>query len=167
MDLPTPVDIEKEVSLSLQHIRRIKDALPAYGSANGFNRYLGFIVWTTLIDKICQIAAAVRTALGSDDKTPSNRRDASIIFVIPSRLPKGAAVEIQTIISSRSQVDTEAPEAPESNTPLDELGTTDWWIEQRTISPGRTLTQMWFTDEKSKFPIHCQDLSHPLQALLA
>jgi hypothetical protein len=145
MALPDPLNVVKEVALALQHIRRIRNALPAYESSKSFNHHLGFIIWTTLVDFLPPIAVAVQAAIAKDDTTPVDRREASILFVIPSGLPKGAAVEIQTITHARTSANEGILTPLE---PLNVFGLSDVLIEQRGLRPGMSYAHFYFKSDQ-------------------
>jgi len=94
---------------------------------------------------ISPIATAVQAAIANDDRTPANRREASILFVIPSGLPKGAAVEIQTITHARSSANEEFLTPLE---PLNLFAMSDWLAEQRGLRPGMSYSHFYFKNDK-------------------
>ena len=103
MSLPSPHDFATEISLSLKHIRSIIKALRTpYLELGPY----GYIVWLRdsqyLSSTVC-----VMNALVSPSQSNSTPARMPILVIIPSSLPKGAAVEVQTILHRQDTTSSE------------------------------------------------------------
>lgn len=143
MAMPTTLDLALEATLSLQHIRRIRDVLPGLEPGKEPGIYMGFIVWTTTVEHIPRIAAAIKVSVSSESENAneaSDRKVSPAMFVIPTALPKKASVEIQTIVHSAYGTREEASSGPAE---LQSFTRPTLHSEKLCIKPGRTCIFFW------------------------
>jgi hypothetical protein len=154
MTMPEPLDVAKEMALSLQHVRRIREVLPLTPSPGDPALYMGLVIWVTVIEKLPAMAAAVLTAMNLNGISQVYNSDRSevcppVLFVVPAALPKGATVEVQAIFQNIHSPDDEHPQ-------LNASITTRYGSESREesseLSNGRSFTIFWFNQ-------NCKSLS--------
>jgi diphthine-ammonia ligase len=104
MAVPSPSDVGLEVALSFQHIYRIRTALSTSSLSTFDLCYMGFIIWVSATDHVATIATTVQNLFIEQQhritdmwKEITETRP-PFLFVIPLALPKGASVEIQTVL---------------------------------------------------------------------
>ena len=146
MVLPVPLDVAKEMTLSLQHVRRIREVLPLTSSTEDAALYLGVIIWAALTETLPALVAAFRFAikLNGTSSASSSEPDAACppaLFVVPVALPKDASVEVQTIFQAVHASDDEHPNL--SSIDVVNLDT-DLLQQSRKLSNGRSFTVSWF-----------------------
>lgn len=146
--MPTPSDVAKEAALSLQHVRRIREVLPLTPSIEDAVLYFGLVVWTTLTEALPLLATELRLAMdlnGASLVDGSNLRPTHppMLLVVPTALPKGAAVEIQTIFQALQVPGDEDPSLSFVTTKKRE---TDLLEEHCQVSNGRSFTVLWLNE---------------------
>lgn len=141
MVLPAPLDVPKEAALSLQHVRRIAQVLPLTSSADDCPLYLGLIVWFTLKETLPALATSIRLAMeANSSKSTSDIDRPPVLFVVPVDLPKGAAVEIQTIFQA---VHTPDEESPSLTSIINMKGDANVRRESCQLNNGRVFDILW------------------------
>ncbi|PVG03618.1 hypothetical protein CPB86DRAFT_772005 [Serendipita vermifera] len=88
MTMPSPLDVGLEVALSFQHIQRIRNALSTSSLSSADILYMGFIAFIQEDQQHLDVDMLKEI---TETRPP-------FLFVIPLALPKGASVEIQTIL---------------------------------------------------------------------
>ncbi|KAG8866931.1 hypothetical protein FRC20_007153 [Serendipita sp. 405] len=111
MSLPTPRDFRKEMVLSLQHINRITEALQHRNPTPQ-----GFVVWLVDIQDLLSAAGIMVKAIESNKGASNEFSSPPVLFVVPEALPKGALVEVQTLLHFTTEEET---------TDLDQDGTSN------------------------------------------
>jgi hypothetical protein len=152
MVLPEPLDVAKEMALSLQHVRRVREVLPLTPSPDDSALYMGLVVWVTATEILPAMAAAVLTAMNLNGTNRVYNSDHSgvcppVLFVIPTALPKGATVEVQAIFQSIHSPDDEHPQLNASVTTRHRGESRE---ESSELSNGRSFTVFWF-NQSCKF----------------
>ncbi|CAG7848447.1 Diphthine--ammonia ligase; AltName: Full=Diphthamide synthase; AltName: Full=Diphthamide synthetase [Serendipita indica DSM 11827] len=94
MILPSPYEFATEISLSLKHIRSIIKALQT--SSLELQPY-GYIVWLQDSQHLSSTVRAMNVWIEISRSSSAPSR-VPVLVIIPSSLPKGAAVEAQTVL---------------------------------------------------------------------
>lgn len=146
MTMPEPLDVAKEMALSLQHVRRVRGVLPLTSSPEDPALYMGLVVWVAATEILPAMAEAVLTAMNLHGTSRVYGSDHSgvcppVLFVVPAALPKGATVEVQAIFQTIHSPDDEHPRL---NASITTRYGSELREESSELSNGRSFTIFWF-----------------------
>jgi hypothetical protein len=167
MAMPKPLDIAKELALSLQHVRRIREVLPLTPSPDEPALYMGLVVWATETETLPAVAAALLMAMNLNGSSQGHDSDQSkdvppVLFVVPVALPKAAAVEVQALFQSIHEPEDDRPLLSANIITRREIGLRE---ETSELSNGRSFTIYWF-NQNGKYPMYRVGCPNPRFQLL-